>query len=45
MATVTDLHPALILQAQCAQVCATWPGVVCHRIHADGSVDCCVYSA
>ncbi len=38
-------RPAYLVLGPKAQVCAAWPGVVCHRVHADGTVDCCVYCA
>lgn len=34
---------AYVVLGPSAQVRAAWPGVVCHRVHADGTVDCCVY--
>lgn len=42
---IQQCAPAYLVLGPRAQVCAEWPGVVCHRIHADGSIDCCVYSA
>jgi hypothetical protein len=37
--------PAYVVLGCKAQVYGRFPGVWCHRVHADGRVDCCVIEA
>jgi hypothetical protein len=35
-------RPAYVVLNPTGDVCADFPGVDCHRVHANGDVDCCV---